>query len=340
MMVLLSQERYTPLQKQELLAARNNDLSPQGLALLDDPRFNYRQMHIIRTLLEKQIAVELVRKIAKPWIKADEMEELIEAFLKGEDPPIPGRPLRWRPAAAGIAAILSAAVLSAAAFSRPKEFGFDLSSEQVRLSCGMEFQPQSYVKDAYGENTELIMPEAFTAKDPGTRLVVYEMRCGGASMRKMLRIEIYDETPPEIRLIQNHAELLRVTKFSCLAYLDQAIDNVDGDLSGQVECSDALSEEETQKVLYTVKDRAGNTASAQLEIHFAKPPEETVNPPAPAAVTKWPARSAAPVRETPSTEPVESVESAAPEFIETYEIVEHTETQEASTDGTVVAHHI
>ncbi|MBR2768597.1 MAG: hypothetical protein IKD68_06670, partial [Solobacterium sp.] len=65
------------------------------------------------------------------------------------------------------------------------------------------------------------------------------------------------------------AELLRATKFSCRAYLKNAYDAIDGDLTRRVECSDQLDSEETQTVLYTVKDRAGNVGKTELTIHFA-----------------------------------------------------------------------
>ena len=178
---------------------------------------------------------------------------------------------RWKkwilPGAALIASICGLTVLIL--IQPPQEPSLELKSSEIRLSAGMEFQPSRYVSGECPEGYELICPEPFTAEKPEVRLVMYELKGNDVSVKKILRVNIVDEKAPVITLSQNHAELLTATKFACRSYLKSAVDDVDGDLTGSVDCSDTLKDTESQKVLYSVKDRAGNRAEAELSVHFA-----------------------------------------------------------------------
>ena len=210
-----------------------------------------------------------------------------------------------------------------------------LTSDEIRLACGMTFEPSAYVKEVQGEDAHLILPDSFTAKMPEERLVCYELETRDGTIQKLMRIRIIDETAPEITLSNDHIELLRVTKFSCLAYLVNAKDNVDGDLTDRVECSDALGEENTQSVEYVVQDRSGNRTVKLLEVHYADGEEETEEPDKTPTV-KPPAVMAA----TP--DPVYVPPVASYEESSSGTIVEYTESsvesEEVVSSETVVQH--
>lgn len=339
-MMELTGRPLTFLQREVLEEARKADLPEAQLKLFANGTLNYLQMEAVRNALEEGMDPQCVKRFAKPWIRADEMNEIRDAIRSGEEPVIPKCPFVFpKGILFGSLVLILFGLAAGLAMMEPERAVLELTNDEIRLSCGMKFEPSNYVRTVQGEQAELILPESFAAERPGVRLVSYELKGRSGSIRKLLRIVIADETPPVITLIQNHAELLRVTPFSCRMYLKSAEDNVDGDLSAKVSCSDELSEDETQTVLYTVTDKAGNTAEETLEIHFASLPSKT-DPPKPSAspvkteppvereVTE-PVPEAAPVYDAAPFEPVSEIRT---------EVIEYSETASQTDSGTVVEH--
>ncbi|MBR2761164.1 MAG: hypothetical protein IKD66_08325 [Solobacterium sp.] len=260
----------TFLQKQEVEKGIQAGLSREQVRIYTEPGLNFIQMKVIREALCAGLKDEDARLIAKPWINAETMKELIEEMKQGKKITVKKKlDLRkWiLPAAAAGAAFLALGVLF---FEEPKEAPMlELRQEEIRLAVGMKFEPEQYIRQSSPEGYELILPAPFTAEKPEVRLAMYELKGKETSVKRILRITVADETAPEIHLLQDHAELLRATKFSCRAYLKNAYDAIDGDLTRRVQCSDQLDSEETQTVLYTVKDKAGNVGKTELTIHFA-----------------------------------------------------------------------
>ena len=291
----------TLLQREEVRLGREEELSEEAIALYADPRLNYLQMNRLRTALREGMEPDVLRPAAKPWIPVWHMEELIEELKAGNTPEIPRRPFPVRRVLVIAAALLL--VLPLPLLAEPEEEPvLELTAPEVRLACGMKFNPASYVRNAEQYGTELILPDAFTAERPETRLVQYQLKGKGGEIRKNLRIRFVDETAPDLKLTTEKTELLKETPFSCQSYVFSAVDAVDGDLKADVHCSDELQDQETQTVEYTVKDRAGNTARTMLTVHFADygetigsfdpeipaPAPAPVYHPAPAAVTPVP----------------------------------------------------
>ena len=249
------------------------------------------------------------------------------------------------PTAGAAAALFTAGFLI---LEEPKEAPvLELRQNEIRLACGMKFEPEQYVKTSSSEGYELLLPASFTAEKPGVRLAMYELKGKEDSVKKILKITVVDETAPEIHLLQDHAELLTATKFSCRAYLKDAYDAIDGDLTRRVNCSDQLEPSETQTVLYTVKDRAGNEAKTELTVHYADfgMPEETAAEEEETVPVPAIAKAEPPNREM-RTEPVPEI---LPQPVyeaygeEEYEVVEYSEsvTDEVpvSYGETSVEHH-
>ena len=258
----------TLLQKEEVRLGREEELSEEAIALYADPHLNYLQMNRLRTALKEGMEPDVLRPAAKPWIPVWHMEELIEELKAGNTPEIPRRPFPVRRVLTAAAVILL--VLPLPLLAEPEEDPvLELTAPEVKLACGMQFSPRSYVRNAEQYGNELILPDAFTADRPETRLVQYQLKGKGSEIKKNLRIRVVDETPPELKLNTEKTELLRETPFSCQSYVFSAVDAVDGDLKADVHCSNALQDQETQTVEYTVTDRAGNTARIMLTVHFA-----------------------------------------------------------------------
>ena len=332
-------ELLTFLQRNEIEKGLQDQMSEEEMRLFSSHEFNYLQMGVIRSALASGLPADQVRSIAKPWISASEMEELVQELQKGETPEIPNKKIRipfsWILA---VLLILSGSGMVWMLAQEESDLVLELTSDEIRLACGMTFDPSAYVKDWQGENARLILPDEFTASVPEVRLVRYELQSSEGTLSRLMRVIIVDETPPQITLSSEHIELLRVTPFACHAYLIKAVDNVDGDLSAQVECSDLLGEAETQQVEYLVKDSSGNTGTGVLEVHFADllEPQESAS----AAVAAVPAPQAKPLP-TPAPVPSETPAPYVPEAssTETYAYTETvTESQEIVSSETVVEH--
>ncbi len=258
-------ERLTPLQQQELELALCK-LSPEGVDLIRGHRLNYLQMREIRLGLERGMSVEQVKPIARKWIDHSEMKELLAAVEAGEDVSIPRRPRKILPLVLSV--IFGIGIVGALYFYRsmPSEKLFvPLLQKEIRLSTGMTFDPKAYVKpQLLPLDVQIRYPDSFVCTVPQVRLVVYQVSRGNETVDGILRIEIVDETAPALRLKQSEVTLAKDEVFSCMAYIEEAVDEVDGDLSSSVECSDELRPQYDQEVLYSVEDRSGNIQRAYL----------------------------------------------------------------------------
>ncbi len=304
---------YTVLQKEELEQGREQKLSEEAISLYSDRRMNYLQMRAVRNALNSGISAEAVSLFAKFWIPAWQIEEFAEEVRNGEQPAVPKRPLPREPFLwLGAAVTLLGILPMLASPSGPVQL--ELTSGTIRIPCGAEFEPERYVKEFSGEDVSLFLPEKFTADRPGPVLVQYRAEGKKETVRKNLRVEVVDDQAPSITLTSERAELLREAPFSCHAYVMKAMDEVDGDLTRAVICSDVLTDEETQQVSYQVKDQAGNTATAVLHVHFADsapahPETAAVNP---SAEAPGPAASQ-PAAEKPVTAMAAPVIQSVPE---------------------------
>ena len=266
--MFLTGERMTLLQKEAVRMGNEEHLEAEALAVYADPHLNYLKMETLRSALSDGISPAALKPIAKPWIPVWQMRDLIDEVKCGNVPDIPHRPF---PIKALVSTAAMAVLLAPLPFlAKPAEEPvLELNGEEIRLSCGSQFDPAAYVKNTNGTEAELILPDAFTAEKPGSRLVQYRMEKGGKTIRRNLRITVTDDTAPVLKLKTEKTELLRETPFSCHSYVFSAEDNIDADLKHEVICSDVLRDQETQTVEYTVRDSAGNEASALLEVHFA-----------------------------------------------------------------------
>ena len=56
------------------------------------------------------------------------------------------------------------------------------------------------------------------------------------------------------------------TSFACKTYIDKAIDNVDGDLTKKVRCSNFDVKKDKQDIQYLIKDSSGNETKEVLKL--------------------------------------------------------------------------
>lgn len=306
----MSEERaFTCLQQEEIEKGRKDGLSEEQIGLYARHEFNYLQMQEIRLALEAGKDSRLIQKAAVSWVPAREMHEIF-AEAETELPEIPERKKRKVPIRM-IAAITSAgslAVLLGMGLPEKRELSLELTAKEVRIPCGETFRPEKYVQ-ACSEDAELILPEEMTADHPENRLAVYQAKWKSQEVQQILRVVFEDQEPPEISLKLNEVQSIRGAPFSCRLWLDRASDEVDGDLTDEVECSDELSDEAEQEVVYAVSDHSGNRTEAVLKVHLIeleKPsPSPEAKPAPPPVKTPVPVQTQVPEVPAPYVPPAE-----------------------------------
>ena len=172
-----------------------------------------------------------------------------------------------------------------------KELKLELTAKEVRIPCGETFHPEKYVQEV-SEEAELILPEEMTAERPENRMAAYQAKWKNQEVQQILRVVFEDRKPPEISLKLKEVQSIRGAPFSCRLWLNRAYDAVDGDLTDEVDCSDELSEEKEQEVIYSVSDHSGNRAEAVLKVNLIDLEEPSPTPePTPVPTVKVPVQT-------------------------------------------------
>lgn len=153
-------------------------------------------------------------------------------------------------------------------------------SDRVEINCGETYEEEGaagrLTEKFFGRNLCSIRPSVIrndVRNEVGTYQVVYEVGFLFQKATAERTVVVVDREPPVIELTeQKDTELtLPGTPFQECGY--RAMDNVDGDITDQVE-----SREENGRVIYTVTDSSGNTATAERLIRYkdTEPPVITL----------------------------------------------------------------
>ena len=247
------------LQEKELAIAEAHGLNRKQIRIMSKKNLDYVQMGILRTALEQGIPEEQVKKAAKAKYTPEQMLEILgkkpeEKKKRKELPEWSGWILP------GLSVPLTAAILLGLGFSM-KPDKLVLKSDHITLHTGDVFQPAQYIL-SYPEHSDVILPESFTAEQPGGRIAVYRSTEG---MQKVLRIQVEDHRAPQIRIDESRAD-----PGDCMQALISAYDAEDGDLGRDMECTVSGS-----SIVYSVSDHSGNTASVTADIMEESVPEES-----------------------------------------------------------------
>lgn len=162
-------------------------------------------------------------------------------------------------------------------FNQPMEI--KLKSNQITLKYGEAFNPISYLDDyTKADGIELILPEGINTNQIGEVKVIYTLKNQLKSVSKELLITIQDKTAPNITLNTQDVTLTRTKDtFNAKAYLSNAKDDVDGDVTEAVTWTKADESVNDQTITYSVKDSAGNESQSVLNLHY-KDPEPAPKP--------------------------------------------------------------
>lgn len=260
---------HTYLQVQELSLAEESNLSKEELSLLKHSKLNYLQLEQVRLAIEEKMDFSLIKKMAKPWITSQEMEEIrhdtklnipIDFSQYKKKPNIPFL---------SIVGVVVGCGLFVAGWNyrihHTQTPYLNLISEDVTIACGTTFEPMRYVQSYSEEVGELILPERFSSNSPDIKLLKYELQYGKQSLESYLRVHIVDEQPPTIQLTQEEIELNPNDTIHCKDYLLEARDDVDGDVMSRVSCHYT---KDPSEIVYSVEDSSGNSTSTLITVHF------------------------------------------------------------------------
>lgn len=297
-----SWKRLTVLQQQEVLLGRQNGLSERDCSLYCHRKYNYLQMAEIRRGLENGLTYRQIRIYASASADYLQMEKMRKLLESGKTVHRAGRHHYGLTAAAVFCGF--AVFLLAAPAEKEIPLSLQLRQNEVKLACNESFDPAQYV-DSYTEDpdTQLILPETILTDQPGYQTAEYRLKRKDQEIVQTLGILIEDKTAPVLKLKQDTVSVKSGETFSCRAWIENAQDDTDGDLSSQVVCSSVLQPDQ-EKVLYQVSDSSGNQSSAWIHIEWIRPLLQKQSAPQPSAQPQENAGETA-VHEWESTEIIE-----------------------------------
>lgn len=251
-----AQPDYDNLQMQEIRLGLEHGLTADQMAIYANPSIPWEAMNHSRIKIEN---ADVIDARAKTKLHALRLRNVCIAML--------------------IVLLLGCSTAGIVVGKRYYDFlqqdlTLDLSNEEVTLDYGQGFNPMDYVTDyTQAEDVQLKLPDAIDTKVLGTTSVIYTISNPVKSEQKELKVRVVDQKAPMITLSNQEVTLTRgQDKFACKAYLTSAVDDVDGDLTQQVQCSKEDENKNEQDITYSVTDAAGNGAEAHLSLKLKDPP--------------------------------------------------------------------
>ena len=246
--------KYDHMQMQEIRLGLEHGLSREEMSVFLDPRIGYKQMNYNRIKIENS---NVINEKADAELRR---KKYLNVFI----------------------VTLTATVLVGASyagwhfrdflFAKFQHLEIRLKDDSVTLGYGEPFNPADYIASYTEEGTELILPEAVDTSTVGEQTVIYKLKNPQKMITAEMAVVIVDDKEPVIVLNAKEDTLIRTEdEFSCRAYLSNAYDQIDGDLTDQVICSEADESLDEQIITYTVEDSSGNQCEAELLLKYEDP---------------------------------------------------------------------
>lgn len=124
-------------------------------------------------------------------------------------------------------------------------------------------EPGYHASRVFSDVTDKVIVENnINTKKIGTYKVTYTIYYNGQAYQKIRYVSVLDQTPPTITLKgSNPAIVCPQKKYEEEGY--ESVDNYDGNLT-----KDVIIEDNTDYILYSVKDHSGNIFSLKRDIHY------------------------------------------------------------------------
>ena len=273
---------YNSQQLRQIEDGLNNGVDITGYV---DPRFDWMQMEQIKLGLIEDLDVSIY---ADASIPASQMEHIREKrkiesgrteIQEHEIKQTRIRSWAWRFRLAAI--LLFIAIVGFYGWHYysllTQPLFIEFTEPEVTIEYGQTFLPSKYIKDyTETDNVELVMPESMKMDAIGDQTMIYQIKNGYKTETFELTVHIVDTQAPVITLNTHDVTLTKGEEvFAAKAYIVNASDNVDGDITDQIHI-DVKDDQIDQTVVYSSRDSSGNESTEKLELHWKDPPEPEV----------------------------------------------------------------
>lgn len=272
---------FSTFQKKEIEYGFEHGLNEEQVDLYAKEEYDNLQMKQIRLALEDGFNEIQIATFARPEIEWDMMEYARENIKNGnviDETKKADLRKKQLKIVFIIIGILSTIVIASIIYFFSKDsldqlfqrLDLTLSTNKiVEVKYGSGFNARDYVKSyTKGKNIELILPGTLDTKNLGKHTLTYTIKNQKKSISKDLIVNVVDKEAPILKLKQYSLTLTRGidTSFACKTYIDKAIDNVDGDLTKKVRCSNFDVKKDKQDIQYLIKDSSGNETKEVLKL--------------------------------------------------------------------------
>ena len=270
-------EKYKQMNFNSLQITQILDGQEKGLdtSVYEDVNFDWEQMEQIKLGLEEGLRISYY---AYPDIPVAEMRKIRNTLMKekeeeGDSPA--KRKILIKSAssllmAAGVVFIV--AILTGIVFMfkdrvmlSMQDLSLVLKEEEITIDYQQQFNAAEYI-DSYtkGNSIELILPDDVDTSVLGSQSVTYTLTHGARTVTKNLIINVVDREAPVLKLKYTKVTLHDFDSFDGTLFIESAVDNCDGDLSGSVLFGNLDRDLEKQKIHYSVSDSSGNMSEVDL----------------------------------------------------------------------------
>ena len=271
-------------QMEEIRLGFAHGLNIEQVELYAKHQFDNLQMKEIRLGFEAGLSDQQVRSYADPQIDADAMNHMrLVIDRDGKVTENRHADLRHKHLknmlfavliiAGGIAAVFACFLLTGNLNAYMQPLDLTLTSEQVDVEYGSSFNSMEYVLSFTQDGTaELILPDPIDTNVLGDKVLLYKLKNSKKVITKELDVHVIDSKAPKLILKQNEVKLTRtVDDFHASEYIEEASDNVDGNLKDKVTETELDASKDEQVITYSVSDSSGNTAAAELKVTLIDP---------------------------------------------------------------------
>lgn len=270
--------------------ALDEDIDITGIA---DERYDIDQVRLLLDARKRGIDIS---PVLDPELPAEKMEKIID-HIAGEmgtfEEHYENVKRKWLKNTTWIAALCTAAtIITSLLIIYRDDIGryfqdlqLSVNATTIEIEAGDVWDPYDNIA-AYNDDAilEVEGAEEVDTTQPGTYDVIYHLSNGKKERETQVIIKVIDTKPPTIELKQKKLTITEGEEINPSRYIAKAYDTVDGDLKSEV----SYKWDGSKKVIYSVKDSSGNTATEELSVSYQEKPQVA---PAPSTTQKEPSTS-------------------------------------------------
>lgn len=181
-------QEYSLLQKSEIKKGMDDGLTIQEVEKYASPAYNFMQMKEIRTAIEEKIPEKEYAVMCDPAISAEEMKEMRIRLAHGQI--VRRHGTVWRMAVGSVCVLGLVGYLGYAMFAPKQMPELTLSSQEITLSVGEQFEPMYYIQNYNGEDGQLILPEFVSTGTAGRKAAVYRLLTKDTELVRILYVNV------------------------------------------------------------------------------------------------------------------------------------------------------